>query len=652
MGSSADDQSSSPVAVECEQTESPFNIYNTEVVRLDATNATQMANGDLIKRPDDDSNDGHYQEDQFALLRADYELAEKHLVQMDSVNVRSSCRRVSQLRSASPSPTRFSLTSNLHLQQTTLGQQNKSFTDVTFIVGPPQHSKKYVGHRVLLAMTSPVFETMFYGDMADKSKYIRIADVAPIGFENLLRYAYTDSLNLNSVEDAMLTAYAAKKYLLPQLLRECLTYIEHNIGPSTACVVFEFAHVLNSQQLVLQAMNLIDRQTMAVITNKSFAHVQSSTIEFVANRKYLNINREYALFNAVVNWAHAEARRRSLDQDDWTAVRLILSESTILGAIKFLAMSQEEFARAVLKTSASVECVGASSAESAGPSLAANESSSQEAAELADPASQQTATGDNNKPALQFKLNPNDSNSLLNEREQRAVLLNLILGDVAALPPTISSACEPRQAPPEYFTLKRFRSASNLTISTTTTRTLKSIGSKFQCLSENVFIVGLTIPIRLDASSYANRTPKFECHLKFTTRTTSSSIGGGGQQGSAGASSQLVNELAASVQQQDSSGLPNGATLLMDTIDESLHISIARDKECLVRLKRPILVRMGNINELTLTFQTYALDEDIVALRTPKLRSANFSEQTDGENISWLFFKTPGVEFSELHYYY
>ena len=96
---------------------------------------------------------------------------------------------------------------------------NKAFTDVTFIVGPPNHSKKYVGHRVLLAMTSPVFEAMFYGDMADKSKVIRIPDIAPIGFENLLRYAYTDSLNLNSVDDAMLTAYAAKKYLLPHLLR-------------------------------------------------------------------------------------------------------------------------------------------------------------------------------------------------------------------------------------------------------------------------------------------------------------------------------------------------------------------------------------------------------------------------------------------------
>lgn len=86
-----------------------------------------------------------------------------------------------------------------------------------------------------------VFESMFYGEMADKSKVIRIPDLAPIGFENLLRYAYTgmrflfrlwfvstiksqnyrctDSLNLNSVKDAMLTAFAAKKYLLPHLLR-------------------------------------------------------------------------------------------------------------------------------------------------------------------------------------------------------------------------------------------------------------------------------------------------------------------------------------------------------------------------------------------------------------------------------------------------
>lgn len=373
----------------------------------------------------------------------------------------------------------------------------------------------------------------------------------------------------------------------------------------------------------------------------------------MANRKYLNLATEFTLFNSVIGWSLAEARRRNLNPDDWSLIRSIISENMILGAIRFLAMSQEEFARAVAKTSSSIQ-VKASS-----PSSAATDGTSQMAMDSnksnnGTSEEQLDYSGDHVCKYVD-KINVDDPNCLLCDTEQRAIFMNLALGDVAKLPAAINPSTQIRQAPPEYFTLKRFRSglssssSPNLIVTTTTTRSIKSICSKFQCLSENVFIVGLTIPIRLDASSYANRTPKFECHLKFTTKATNSAPLSLQQQSS---SSPLVNDLAASVQQQDSSGLPNGSTLLMDTIDESLHISIARDKDCLVRLKRPILIRMGNINELTLTFQTYALDEDIVALRTPKSRSANFSEQTDGENISWLFFKTSGVEFSELHYYY
>lgn len=51
---------------------------------------------------------------------------------------------------------------------------------------------------------------------------------------------------------------------------ECLTYIEKNITPSSACAVYEFAIALNSQQLIYQAINTIDRQTYHVITHKSF----------------------------------------------------------------------------------------------------------------------------------------------------------------------------------------------------------------------------------------------------------------------------------------------------------------------------------------------------------------------------------------------
>lgn len=478
-----------------------------------------------------------------------------------------------------------------------------------------------------------VFETMFYGDMADKNKYIRIPDVAPIGFENLLRYAYTDSLNLGSVEDAMLTAYAAKKYLLPQLLLECLTYIEHNISPSTACVVFEFAHVLNSQQLVLQAMNLIDRQTLAVITNKSFNHVQASTVEFLSNRKYLSLNSEYSLFSAVISWSLAEAKRRNLEPDDWNSIRTILSENSIFGAFRFLAFSQEEFARAVAKTSAQVK---ASDSQQPQQGSTANGGAAE--------ASEMSGRPGESDTSASFQVDVFNSNSLITDAEQRAIFLNLAMSNLATLPSTVNSSPRIRNSPPEYFTLKRLRSQSSQggpITSTTTTRSIKIVSSKFQCLSENVFIVALTIPIRLDPSSYINRTPKFDCHLKFTTKATA-----GGESSGSPTSNQATDSQAAAT---SSSG---EFTLLMDTIDESLQISIAKEKDCFVRLKRPILIRMGNINELSLTFQTYALDEDIVVLRTPKARASNFSEQTDGENISWYFYKNSNIEFSEIHYYY
>lgn len=389
---------------------------------------------------------------------------------------------------------------------------------------------------------------------------------------------------------------------------------------------------------------MITRSFNHIPTN---SNVQASTVEFVSNRKYLNLDTEHLLFSEIVNWSLAESRRRNLNTDDWISMRSILIENSIFKAIRFLAMKPEEIAKAIAKSSNMVE-VSTSSKP-----ISSNTASNISNGMMGEEGRGEEGSGDESAPSFSFRIDPSDSNSLLNEAEQRAILLNLALQNIAKLPATINPSPYTRQAPPEYFTLKRFKSSSgggggvnlpSTTLTTTTTRSIKSITSKFQCLSENVFIVALTIPIRLDVSSYSNRKPKFECHLKFTTKATTQPI-------SSGTFTPLMAETGN--QQQDSSICNlDGSALLMDTIDESLHISIARDKDCLVRLKRPILIRMGNLNELNLTFQTYALDEDIVALRTPKSRSATFSEQTDAENISWLFFKTSNIEFSELHYYY
>lgn len=61
---------------------------------------------------------------------------------------------------------------------------------------------------------------MFYGDMADKSKVIRIPDVAPIGFENLLRYAYTGKVLVQVFRTtSLIRSYLCFRLAEPQLSR-------------------------------------------------------------------------------------------------------------------------------------------------------------------------------------------------------------------------------------------------------------------------------------------------------------------------------------------------------------------------------------------------------------------------------------------------
>ena len=49
---------------------------------------------------------------------------------------------------------------------------------------------------MFLAMSSPVFEAMFYGGLAETKREIKISDVQPDAFSCMLEYIYTDEVNL------------------------------------------------------------------------------------------------------------------------------------------------------------------------------------------------------------------------------------------------------------------------------------------------------------------------------------------------------------------------------------------------------------------------------------------------------------------------
>ena len=56
-------------------------------------------------------------------------------------------------------------------------------------------------------------------------------------------------MNLKSMDQAMGLCYAAKKYILPDLVSKCLRYVQHSLSPEYTCRVLEFIKLFDDEKL-------------------------------------------------------------------------------------------------------------------------------------------------------------------------------------------------------------------------------------------------------------------------------------------------------------------------------------------------------------------------------------------------------------------
>ena len=215
-------------------------------------------------------------------------------------------------------------------------------SDCKFIVGQAPNKEVLEGHKVFLAMSSPVFEAMFFGGMAEKKDPIPIRDVQPEAFKALLEYIYTDRVNLDSFELACELCYCAKKYMLPFLVNECIKFLWTRISPKKACRGYEFAKLFEESALMERCMYIMRSKTNEVISKSSWDDVEQGTILKILDQDELEITSEVHLFNAVEKWARAECKRNSLDPDDSKSLKSVIGNA--LTKIRFLTLTPQEFA--------------------------------------------------------------------------------------------------------------------------------------------------------------------------------------------------------------------------------------------------------------------------------------------------------------------
>ena len=228
---------------------------------------------------------------------------------------------------------------------------NELLSDVNFIA-PASNSeseswksqKSIPAHKFVLAISSPVFYAMFYGELAETASTIELPDCDYESLLELFRYLYSDEVNLTG-SNVMQVLYLAKKYLVPSLADKCTEYLREHLEASNAFSILPQAQKFEDKDLEERCWSVIESHTEEAVTSDDFVTLERSIVESVVKRERLNV-KEVDLFKAVDRWASKEVERQGLTPDGEVKRKILREE--IVNAIRFPVMSHKEFASVVV----------------------------------------------------------------------------------------------------------------------------------------------------------------------------------------------------------------------------------------------------------------------------------------------------------------
>ena len=150
-------------------------------------------------------------------------------------------------------PKHWQTTRSTIRERTTFLLNNDRFSDVKFVVrdskeGESERKKVIPAHKFVLSIGSPVFEAMFYGDVAETRDSIELPDCEYESLLELFRFLYSDEENLSG-SNVMQVLYLAKKYMVTSLAEKCSRYLQYHLEASNVFSILPMAQKYEEKEL-------------------------------------------------------------------------------------------------------------------------------------------------------------------------------------------------------------------------------------------------------------------------------------------------------------------------------------------------------------------------------------------------------------------
>ncbi|VDH92906.1 Hypothetical predicted protein [Mytilus galloprovincialis] len=220
----------------------------------------------------------------------------------------------------------------------------ENLSDVHFIF-PGDFSIRIPAHKMILAVRSPVFKTMFYETPLQNDENIEIPDIYPAVFQSMLRYIYTDQLNLND-KTVIQMLYAAEKYQIVSLIFQCEDFLQRNLGINNACTIYNQAKVFSLKELKNKALHFIVKNACEVFKSDDFLAISSEDMNDFLKLDSLCIS-EVTLFESILKWADTNLRKSRKSITGETR-REVLLQHDVLYLLGFPQLPLEDFTELVV----------------------------------------------------------------------------------------------------------------------------------------------------------------------------------------------------------------------------------------------------------------------------------------------------------------
>ena len=200
-------------------------------------------------------------------------------------------------------------------------------------------------HKYVLAVSSPVFFTMFYGDLAESGDSVNISGCDPDVFLRFLRFIYCDEASFEDIDCAIKVWRLADMYDVPSLAKECVKYLDGNMEPLDAFDVLTYARQFNDEEMERACWEVIDHNAEIIVTDESFLDVKHELLVSFVERSSACI-QETTLFQALDGWAAKRCEEASMTVNGENK-RGFMGED-LLKQFRFSLMSPTEFSDVVI----------------------------------------------------------------------------------------------------------------------------------------------------------------------------------------------------------------------------------------------------------------------------------------------------------------